>query len=149
MLAATTKLCLLARFLAVLTAVLSVRTVLWDHALAAGVSAFIRVRHERITSRSLYASEGRITTSAPAGQMLFDALPIPRSQLATGWYAGPIPLEVLGFAILPERVAKVLAGPAKCRRAGVPVQSEGNSLNVAFGWRDASEEFTRPLTAAW
>jgi CRP-like cAMP-binding protein len=67
MLAATTKLGLLARFLAVLTAVLSVRTVLWDHALATGVGAFIRVNHERITSRSLYAPEGRITTAEPAG----------------------------------------------------------------------------------
>ena len=66
MLAATTKLGLLARFLAVLTAVLAVRTVLRDHAVAAGVGAFIRVSHKRITSRSLYAPEGSITTPAPA-----------------------------------------------------------------------------------
>jgi hypothetical protein len=51
-------------FLAVLTTVRSVRTVLWDHALATGVGAFVRVSHERVTSRSLYAPEGRISTAA-------------------------------------------------------------------------------------
>ena len=73
MLAATTKLGLLARFFAVLTTVLSVRTVPWIHALATGVGAFIRVSHERITSRSLYAPAGRITTPAP-GDTVFDLL---------------------------------------------------------------------------
>src|ERR1700730_18157811 len=75
MLAATTKLGLLARFLAVLTAVLSVRTVLWDHTLATGVGAFIRVSHERIASRSLYASEGRMTRRRQQGKCCSNVSP--------------------------------------------------------------------------
>src|SRR6187399_2503792 len=61
MLASATQLSLLTRFLAVLTTVLSVRTVLGDHAGAAWVSTFIHVSHDA-TSRSLYAAQGRITT---------------------------------------------------------------------------------------
>src|SRR5580765_5490098 len=61
MLASAPQLSLLTRFLAVLTTVLSVRTVLGDHAGAAWVSTFIHVSHDA-TSRSLYAAQGRITT---------------------------------------------------------------------------------------
>jgi hypothetical protein len=54
-LAATAKLGLLAGFLAVLAAVLPVRTALGDHALAGWVRALVRVGHD-VTSRPLYAS---------------------------------------------------------------------------------------------
>ncbi|MGE5244187.1 MAG: hypothetical protein ACM3SQ_08165 [Betaproteobacteria bacterium] len=66
MLAAATKFGLLARFLAVLTAVLAIGTVLRDRALAARVRALVGVSHERVTSRPLYVFRKEITSASRA-----------------------------------------------------------------------------------
>ena len=63
MLAAAAKLGVLARFLTVLATVLSIGTALGNHALAAGMCAFVCVSHVRVTSGSLYAPCMRITSS--------------------------------------------------------------------------------------
>ena len=62
MLAAAAKLGVPARFLTVLATVLSIGTALGDHALAAGMCAFVCVSHVRVTSGSLYAPHIRITS---------------------------------------------------------------------------------------